>query len=160
GRVLQRGHAVSGDLDPDVHPVQGRQGGGPRARGPPARRVRQVHRPQHLNPPTQEVERAEAPAARGGFPSVPSFSLDTLWFQVAGTLCNLACPHCFISCSPTNASHGMLSLEDVKVRLAEARSLGVREYYFTGGEPFMNPEMLPILEETLRQGPATVLTNG
>jgi molybdenum cofactor biosynthesis enzyme MoaA len=38
--------------------------------------------------------------------------------------------------------------------------LGVREYYFTGGEPFMNPEMLPILEETLRQGPASVLTNG
>jgi molybdenum cofactor biosynthesis enzyme MoaA len=91
---------------------------------------------------------------------VPSLSLDTLWFQVAGTLCNLACTHCFISCSPTNASHGMLSLEDVKARLAEARSLGVREYYFTGGEPFLNPEILPILEETLKQGPATVLTNG
>ena len=54
----------------------------------------------------------------------------------------------------------MLSLESVKARLAEARALGVREYYFTGGEPFMNPEMLAILEETLRQGPATVLTNG
>jgi molybdenum cofactor biosynthesis enzyme MoaA len=91
---------------------------------------------------------------------VPSLSLDTLWFQVAGTLCNLACTHCFISCSPTNTSHGMLSLDEVKARLAEARALGVREYYFTGGEPFMNPEMLPILEETLRQGPATVLTNG
>jgi MoaA/NifB/PqqE/SkfB family radical SAM enzyme len=91
---------------------------------------------------------------------VQSLSLDTLWFQVAGTLCNLACTHCFISCSPTNASHGMLSLENVKARLAEARSLGVREYYFTGGEPFMNPEMLPILQETLKQGPATVLTNG
>ena len=91
---------------------------------------------------------------------MPSLSLDTLWFQVAGTLCNLACTHCFISCSPGNASHGMLTLEDVKGRLAEARSLGVREYYFTGGEPFMNPEMLAILEETLQQGPATVLTNG
>lgn len=91
---------------------------------------------------------------------MPSLSLDTLWFQVAGTLCNLACTHCFISCSPTNASHGMLSLGDVKTRLAEARNLGVREYYFTGGEPFMNPEMLAILEETLKQGPATVLTNG
>ena len=91
---------------------------------------------------------------------MPALSLDTLWFQVAGTLCNLACTHCFISCSPANASHGMLSLEDVKRRLSEARSLGVREYYFTGGEPFMNPEMLPILEETLKQGPATVLTNG
>ena len=36
----------------------------------------------------------------------------------------------------------------------------MREYYFTGGEPFMNRDMLPILEATLRQGPATVLTNG
>lgn len=94
------------------------------------------------------------------FPSVPSLSLDTLWFQVAGTLCNLACTHCFISCSPTNRRHGMLTLEDVRTRLAEAAALGVREYYFTGGEPFLNREMLPILEATLRQGPATVLTNG
>jgi MoaA/NifB/PqqE/SkfB family radical SAM enzyme len=54
----------------------------------------------------------------------------------------------------------MLSLADVEARLAEARELGVREYYFTGGEPFMNRDMLPILEATLKQGPATVLTNG
>ena len=45
----------------------------------------------------------------------------------------------------------MLTLGEVRRRLAEAIPLGVREYYFTGGEPFGNPEMLPILEETLRQ---------
>jgi MoaA/NifB/PqqE/SkfB family radical SAM enzyme len=91
---------------------------------------------------------------------VPLVALDTLWFQVAGTLCNIECTHCFISSSPQNRSHGMLSLADVERRLAEARELGVREYYFTGGEPFMNRDMLAILEVTLRQGPATVLTNG
>jgi organic radical activating enzyme len=94
------------------------------------------------------------------FPRVPSLALDTLWFQVAGTLCNLQCTHCFIACSPSNHSHEMLSLADVRKRLVEAVALGVREYYFTGGEPFLNPEMMAILEETLRQGPATVLTNG
>jgi MoaA/NifB/PqqE/SkfB family radical SAM enzyme len=93
-------------------------------------------------------------------PTVPLNALDTLWFQVAGTLCNIACTHCFISCSPKNHSHEMLSLAEVEERLAEARALGVREYYFTGGEPFMNRDMLPILEATLKQGPATVLTNG
>jgi AdoMet-dependent heme synthase len=93
-------------------------------------------------------------------PHVPMLALDTLWFQVAGTICNIECTHCFISCSPKNHSHGMLSLADVERRLAEARELGVREYYFTGGEPFMNRELLPILQATLRQGPATVLTNG
>jgi AdoMet-dependent heme synthase len=93
-------------------------------------------------------------------PSVPFSSLDTLWFQVAGTICNIECTHCFISCSPKNHSHEMLSLADVEKRLAEARELGVREYYFTGGEPFLNRDMLAILEATLRQGPASVLTNG
>jgi molybdenum cofactor biosynthesis enzyme MoaA len=92
--------------------------------------------------------------------SVPMRALDTLWFQVAGTVCNIACTHCFISCSPKNHSHEMLSLAAVEVRLAEARALGVRDYYFTGGEPFMNRDMLPILAATLRQGPASVLTNG
>ena len=93
-------------------------------------------------------------------PSVALRALDTLWFQVAGTLCNIECTHCFISSSPRNRSHAMMTLAEVEARLAEARELGVREYYFTGGEPFMNREMLPILEATLRQGPATVLTNG
>jgi MoaA/NifB/PqqE/SkfB family radical SAM enzyme len=98
--------------------------------------------------------------APSGFPIAPLFSLDTLWFQVAGTLCNLQCTHCFISCSPTNHAHEMLTLADVKSRLEEAETLGVKEYYFTGGEPFMNHEIFEILEETLRQGPVSVLTNG
>lgn len=92
--------------------------------------------------------------------TVPLLALDTLWIQVAGTLCNIECAHCFISSSPVNRSHGMMTLADVESRLAEAKALGVREYYFTGGEPFLNRELLPILEATLRQGPATVLTNG
>ena len=93
-------------------------------------------------------------------PQVPLRALDTLWLQVAGTLCNIECTHCFISCSPRNHAHEMMSLADVAARLAEARELGVREYYFTGGEPFMNRDMLAILELTLQQGAATVLTNG
>jgi molybdenum cofactor biosynthesis enzyme MoaA len=87
-------------------------------------------------------------------------SLDTLWFQVGGTVCNLACTHCFISCSPTNHTHEMMRLDEVERYLEEAVRLGVREYYFTGGEPFLNPDMEAILEATLRIGPASVLTNG
>lgn len=94
------------------------------------------------------------------YPAAPFYDLDTLWFQVAGTLCNLTCTHCFISCSPTNHAHEMLSLETVRRFLREAEAIGVREYYFTGGEPFMNREIFAIFEETLRQGPVNVLTNG
>lgn len=101
-----------------------------------------------FRPPEEEV------------PLVPLHSLDTLWFQVGGTICNLWCTHCFISCSPKNHKFGFMSRESVRRHLEESRSHGVKEYYFTGGEPFMNRDLLGILEDTLRFGPATVLTNG
>ena len=93
-------------------------------------------------------------------PDIALSHLDHLWFQVSGTLCNLTCHHCFISCSPKNDSFGYLSLAEVQRRLEESVVLGVKEYYFTGGEPFLNKQMTEILIETLRYGPATVLTNG
>ncbi|MEC7564845.1 MAG: radical SAM protein, partial [Planctomycetota bacterium] len=92
-------------------------------------------------------------------PHVALSHLDELWFQVAGTLCNLTCNHCFISCSPTNHQFGFLSLESIQATLEESRTLAVKGYYFTGGEPFLNPEMTDILVATLQIGPATVLTN-
>ena len=93
-------------------------------------------------------------------PTSPLVALDTLWIQVGGTLCNLQCTHCFISSSPTNHAHGMMTLADVRPYLAEAERLGVREYYLTGGEPFLNREILEIIEAALAVGPVTVLTNG
>jgi molybdenum cofactor biosynthesis enzyme MoaA len=93
-------------------------------------------------------------------PVVHLSHLDDLWFQVSGTLCNLTCRHCFISCSPHNDSFKFLTLADVEKYLHESVALGVKEYYFTGGEPFLHRDMVAILERTLEYGPATVLTNG
>ena len=87
-------------------------------------------------------------------------SLDNLWFQVGGTICNLSCDHCFISCSPQNDKFKTMSLEEIRPFLSEAVAMGVKEFYFTGGEPFLNEEIFDILRETLTIGPATVLTNG
>ena len=92
-------------------------------------------------------------------PTVPLFTLDQRWFQVSGTVCNLRCRHCFISCSPDNHAFWFMSREMVHKVLEESAAMNVQEYYFTGGEPFMNNEMEEILEDTLRFGPATVLTN-
>ena len=75
-------------------------------------------------------------------PEVPLTKLDTLWLQVGGTLCNLQCTHCFISCGPQNHTHEMMSLQQVRQRLEESKQLGVKDYYITGGEVFMNPEIL------------------
>lgn len=92
-------------------------------------------------------------------PEVPLRALDQLWFQVSGTVCNLRCRHCFISCAPDNHSFWFMERAQVQSALEESKALGVREYYFTGGEPFMHREMIPILEDTLALGPCTVLTN-
>ena len=51
-------------------------------------------------------------------------------------------------------------METIGRFLEESVTLGVKEYYFTGGEPFLNRDMVAILEKTLGYGPATVLTNG
>lgn len=99
------------------------------------------------------------PIAGHDAPEVALAHLDQLWFQVGGTLCNYTCRHCFISCSPHNREFGLLSLPDVRRALGDSVALGVKEYYFTGGEPFLNPEMTAILELTLAYGPASVLTN-
>ena len=105
------------------------------------------------------VGKAPASAGMGASPSVVLDSLDELWFQVSGTVCNLRCKHCFISCAPDNHSFWFMTRDQVRPILEESKALGVKEYYFTGGEPFMNREMEGILEDTLALGPATVLTN-
>lgn len=86
--------------------------------------------------------------------------LETLWLQVTGTLCNLTCRHCFITCGPNNHSHPFMTVAQVGQALEDASALGTREYYFTGGEPFMHPEILTLIDMALARGPLTILTNG
>ncbi len=100
------------------------------------------------------------PAPETTAPLLPPGPLDALWIQLGGTLCNLQCTHCFISCSPKNKSLDLMSLADVEPYLVEAERLGTREYYFTGGEVFIVKELEAIVERTLQQGPVTLLTNG
>ncbi len=92
-------------------------------------------------------------------PQVKLRLLEALWFQVGGTICNLRCTHCFISCAPDNHKFGFMSLQDCQPYLDESVEFGVKEYYFTGGEPFANPQLLDILEAAIQLGPVTVLTN-
>ena len=93
-------------------------------------------------------------------PEVPLKQLETLWMQVGGTLCNLECTHCFISCGPKNDTIAMMTLAQVEERLRESRELGVKDYYITGGEVFINPEIFEILAAILNCGPLDALTNG
>ncbi len=85
--------------------------------------------------------------------------LDTLWINT-GTLCNLACKTCYIESSPTNDALVYPTLAEVDAFLDEASHCGTREIGFTGGEPFMNPDILGMLSSALRRGfDVLVLTN-
>ena len=93
--------------------------------------------------------------------SVGLDALETLWFNT-GTLCNLACTNCYIESSPKNDRLVYISRDEVAAYLDEiaALDLPTREIAFTGGEPFMNPEILDILEAVLDRGlRCLVLTN-
>ena len=79
--------------------------------------------------------------------------LETLWINT-GTLCNLACVSCYIESSPRNDALVYISHAEVAAYLDEIgdEKLPTLEIAFTGGEPFMNPDMLPILETCLERG--------
>jgi len=88
-------------------------------------------------------------------------ALETLWFNT-GTLCNLTCKHCYIESSPTNDRLIYLTAAEVAEYLdeIEADALPTSLIGFTGGEPFMNPELPVMLEDVLSRDLATlVLTN-
>jgi len=93
-------------------------------------------------------------------PDIHLAHLDNLWFQVSGTICNIACSHCFNNSSPQNHSFEFMTLQQCRSYIDEAVEMGVKEFYFTGGEPFANKELLQILGYTLKYGPATILSNG
>lgn len=87
--------------------------------------------------------------------------LETLWFNT-GTLCNLTCRNCYIESSPKNDRLVYLSLGEVTAYLDEIGTgkLDTCEIGFTGGEPFMNPDLMAMLEASLSRGvQVLVLTN-
>ena len=88
-------------------------------------------------------------------------ALQTLWFNT-GTLCNIECVNCYIESSPQNDRLVYLTHSEVCAYLDEiaALSLPTEEIGITGGEPFMNPDILKITEEVLQRGfRLLVLTN-
>ena len=85
-------------------------------------------------------------------PVVPLTALDTVWFQLTGTFCNIACRHCFITCGPKETRVPMMDAARVRRFLDEAEALGARDYYFTGGEPMLHPEFWPLSTTRSRAG--------
>ena len=92
---------------------------------------------------------------------VPLSRPETLWFNT-GTLCNITCVNCYIESSPENDRLVYITADEVSEYLdqLEDRDWKAREIGFTGGEPFMNPEMIEMARRSLARGyEVLILTN-
>jgi sulfatase maturation enzyme AslB (radical SAM superfamily) len=86
-------------------------------------------------------------------------TLSELWFHT-GTTCNLRCPFCLEAAGPGDQRIQAISLADAKPFIEESLALGVQQFSFTGGEPFVVPEFIDVLRLALQHRPCLVLTNG
>jgi sulfatase maturation enzyme AslB (radical SAM superfamily) len=85
--------------------------------------------------------------------------LRELWFHT-GTRCNLACDFCLEGSSPADKRLASPTLADIKPYIDQALTMGVEQFSFTGGEPFLVKEIIDILDYASQHKPVLVLTNG
>ena len=85
--------------------------------------------------------------------------LRELWFHT-GTACNLACPFCLEGSKPGDNRLERITLQDVESLMNQAPQLGVEQFSFTGGEPFIVKDFVNILKHAASLAPCLVLTNG
>lgn len=86
-------------------------------------------------------------------------ALRELWFHT-GTACNLSCPFCLEGSKPGDGRLDRIKLADAKPLIDEAVELGVEQFSFTGGEPFIVKDFVNILRYAASHRPCLVLTNG
>lgn len=86
-------------------------------------------------------------------------ALQELWFHT-GTACNLACPFCLEGSKPGDNRLERITLADAAPFIDEALALGVEQFSFTGGEPFIVKDFVNILHYAAARRPCLVLTNG
>lgn len=86
-------------------------------------------------------------------------ALEELWFHT-GTACNLSCPFCLEGSKPGDGRLDRIKLADARPFIDEALDLGVKQFSFTGGEPFIVKDFVNILRYASDRRPCLVLTNG
>lgn len=114
--------------------------------------VQEIHSPRYHDSWTH---------TRAGEPRgyIDADRLRELWIHT-GTACNLSCPFCLEGSHPGDNRLPAMKLEDVKPFMREAVEMGVEQFSFTGGEPFVNRDFTRILDHASRHRPCFVLTNG
>lgn len=109
----------------------------------------------------QRVRGADWSTTPAGDPRgyIDPHALDELWFHT-GTACNLSCPFCLEGSVPGDTRLDRITLADARPLMDEAVELGVKQFSFTGGEPFIVKDFVNILDYASGLLPCLVLTNG
>ena len=89
-----------------------------------------------LTSPKGEQRGFVEPKLRDGRPV-----LEDLWVM-QGSLCDLKCKHCYTASSPSNDTLQQIRFNELRPHLDDARAFGVQKIYFTGGEVFVNEDVL------------------
>jgi pyruvate-formate lyase-activating enzyme/diadenosine tetraphosphatase ApaH/serine/threonine PP2A family protein phosphatase len=104
---------------------------------------------------------AAPPLADDGRPVVSLFGTalfpPRLWVY-SNFHCNLACGYCVVASSPA-ARRRQLPLRRFQSLVDEALREGFAELYLTGGEPFVHPEVVEMIEYASDRMTTVVLTN-
>ena len=114
-----------------------------------------------LTTPKKKFQNPKVTAKGEERASVRLTNPETLWFNT-GTLCNITCQNCYIKSSPTNDALVYMTAAEVQTYLDQIsqRAWPIREIGFTGGEPFMNPEIIDMARASLEAGfEVLILTN-
>ena len=120
-----------------------------------------LDKPASVSPDQRKFAHPDVTAKGETRASVRFTGLKTLWLNT-GTLCNIECANCYIESSPRNDRLAYLTRADAAQTLDEAQQVAGTPFTvgFTGGEPFMNPDLPAMLDDTLSRGTeALVLTN-
>ncbi|MFP3989737.1 radical SAM protein [Streptomyces sp. E11-3] len=88
-----------------------------------------------------------------GSPYFPS----RLWLY-SNFHCNLACDYCAVASSP-GAAPRTLAADTFRALVDEAVECGFTELYVTGGEPFLHPDIVRLLDHASARLPTVVMTN-
>lgn len=91
-------------------------------------------------------------------PRFPRAMLQRLWLYVTFD-CNLSCSYC-ISRSDPPVRRPSLTVDGFRALVDEAVRMRFRQVAISGGEPFIHPDVLAMLEYATRRVNTVVLTNG
>lgn len=103
--------------------------------------------------------RFERPEYAGRQKVIAPRKLDELWIYYT-LACNLRCKHCLVSAGKKLRKE--LSNDEWKKVIDESVKLGVRRFYFTGGEPFIREGIFDLIKYVtkIKKRELIILTNG